>query len=125
MLSPLCVSHSRQAATQERHPMQRDGSRKIRLTAITHSFCNPELAERWRWVGGGYRQFALPRPKRRRVGLVLRSGPVWRLRGAAEGCRADFILWNLHHWLQNRVGQDICRLGMSVVVGHKDSIRAN
>src|SRR5690242_6143614 len=34
MLSPLWVSHSRHAVTHERHPMHRDGSRKMRFTAI-------------------------------------------------------------------------------------------
>src|SRR5437660_2527403 len=32
MLSPLWVSHSRQAATHERQPIQREGSRKICFT---------------------------------------------------------------------------------------------
>ena len=38
MLSPLCVSHSRQAATHERQPMQRDGSRNILFTVSSISF---------------------------------------------------------------------------------------
>src|SRR5450759_3608544 len=38
MLSPLCVSHSRQAETHERQPMQREGSRKIFLTVSTICF---------------------------------------------------------------------------------------
>src|SRR5690606_23666846 len=32
MLSPLCESHSRQAASQARHPIHRDGSMNIVLT---------------------------------------------------------------------------------------------
>src|SRR5689334_14709496 len=35
MLSPLCESHSRQAASQARQPMQRDGSTNNVLTATS------------------------------------------------------------------------------------------
>ena len=37
MLSPLWESHSRQAASQARQPMQRDGSTNIVLIAINNS----------------------------------------------------------------------------------------
>src|SRR5512146_311166 len=38
MLSPLCESHSRQAASQARQPMQRDGSTNSVLTGIAIAF---------------------------------------------------------------------------------------
>jgi hypothetical protein len=38
MLSPLCESHSRQAASHERQPMQREGSTKSVLTAAATAF---------------------------------------------------------------------------------------
>src|SRR6266581_4276405 len=42
ILSPLCESHSRQAASHARHPIQRDGSTNNVLTATTLLLSNSE-----------------------------------------------------------------------------------
>ena len=47
MLSPLCESHSRQAASQARQPMQRDGSTNSVLIAIGIASCSERLRVAW------------------------------------------------------------------------------
>src|SRR6266567_237614 len=71
MLSPLCDSHSRQAATHERHPMQREGSRKILLTISDIS-----------------RLYSVNIYRKVGVGLLFAIGSSWRRFRAAASAAA-------------------------------------
>src|SRR5579859_7212386 len=53
------------------------------------------------------------------------TGPRWRLLGLHDGRGADFVLWNLVHWLQDWIGEDVDGLRMAVVIGDEERIRAN
>src|SRR5438105_1712387 len=102
MLSPLCESHSRQAATHERHPMQREGSRKILFIVSTMPFL---LTQYWIWFGICHRQFMPLFPRSSESHRVYIFRPGGSLICASGSCSAHFILRNLHHWFQYRVGK--------------------
>src|SRR5579875_404088 len=121
MLSPLCVSHSRHAATHERQPMQREGSRKMRFTAIVYS----SLAQGRLGLRAGAWQFTATLTRGGQQIWVYLVGPVGWLRSGRDGDGADLVLRYLHHWLKHRIGQDVRRLGVAVVIWDEDGIRAD
>src|SRR5579875_1076277 len=120
MLSPLCVSHSRQAASQARQPMQRDGSMNRVWIAM-----RPPWRERFsgRLAGASVRRLRLAD----RVGEHLwcgRGGEVLAcaVRGRGQrrvepldGRGADLELRDLDRRLDGRVGQLVDRLRVAVV----------
>src|SRR6266487_353020 len=147
MLSPLCVSHSRQAETHERQPMQREGSRKILLTVSTIRFLPSifrdetrcmcvradksavgtinrplQLSQRWIWLSLRYRQFMTPLSRSYQGGYIFVPGPARFLIRRGSYRRAHFIFRNLVHWLQNRIGQLVGGLGVSVMIGNKEGV---
>src|SRR5579884_2504311 len=102
MLSPLCESHSRQAASQARQPMQRDGSTNSVLTANRASSVPLRLRL---GLGAGLAHGVgehLRRARRREVlagGAVGRGQYVERL----EGRGAGLVLRDLHCRVDGRV----------------------
>src|SRR5438270_9984246 len=115
MLSPLWESHSRQAATQERHPMQRDGSRKILFT-VSSMRCL--LSQYWIWFGVGHGQFAAPflgGDERAYIFAFCPFGCLFCTRGRAS---TDFVFGNLHHGFEDGIGELVGGLGASIVIGN-------
>src|SRR5690348_6108312 len=121
MLSPLCESHSRHAATHERHPMQREGSRKMLFTVSSMAFLLTQYRIRF---GICHRQFVTLFPRSNELCYIdiLRPGGALCCTGGSD-C-AHFILRNLHHWLQYRVGKLVGGLGMPVVIRDEQRVWA-
>src|SRR5579884_3193378 len=122
MLSPLWESHSRQAATHERQPMQREGSRKIRLT-VSSMRCL--LSQYWIWSGMSHGQFTAAFLGGDEGAYVFAFCPFWRLFYTSGRAGADFVFWYLHHRLKYRVGELVGGLGVSVVIGNEQGVGAD